>query len=187
MLVESIPYKGKTIEIHSDENCESPDTWGNRDAFLVYDHGSFSVERDNFNPETINDHCSDKKCLFYNGYFVFPVFAYIHSGVALSLSKNGYPFNYPFDTSMRGFVLIERQKGTYTRKQAIIVAEGIVKEWNDYLSGNVYGFDTGNDSCWGFYGDYETSGIIEEAKNSIDYEIKREGEKYGVQLELNLV
>ena len=30
------------------------------------------------------------------------------------------------------------------------------------------------DSCWSFYGDYEKSGIIDEAKGSIDEYLKKE-------------
>ena len=46
----------------------------------------------------------------------------------------------------------------------------MIKSWNDYLSGNVYGFIIEDEkgeqlgSCWGFYGDIEDSGIIKEAE-----------------------
>ena len=83
-----------------------------------------------------------------------------------------------FDVSFKGFALIKKAKGSYTMKKAYLIAEGIVEEWNDYLHGNVYGFITKDandneiDSCWGFYGDWENSGILDEAKNSIDYAVK---------------
>ena len=59
--------------------------------------------------------------------------------------------------------------------------EADVKIYNAYLNGEVYGYQIEpkdnnrlgcDDSCWGFYGDYEESGLLEEAKSSIDFTIK---------------
>jgi len=48
------------------------------------------------------------------------------------------------------------------------------------LSGNVYGFmiDELDESIWGFYGDYQTSGIIDEAKGIIDFEVEKRTKKH---------
>lgn len=53
----------------------------------------------------------------------------------------------------------------------------MIETWNDYLSGQVYGFqvykdDEQIDSCYGFYGDEGMKYAISEAKNIIDYNIK---------------
>ena len=52
-------------------------------------------------------------------------------------------------------------------------ALGLIQEWNDYLSGNVYGYvvedERGEhlDSCWGFYGDYNADGgCLSEARTA---------------------
>ena len=88
----------------------------------------------------------------FKGYHAFPVFAYIHSGVSLSLGKSEYPFTDPWDVSFKGFALIRQAKGQK-------MAEGLIESWNAYLSGNVYGYQVVDamgeemDSCWGFYGD----------------------------------
>ena len=49
-----------------------------------------------------------------------------------------------------------------------------------YLSGDVYGYQIENSEgddvclgCWGFYGDYETSDLLIEAKAEIDEEIEK--------------
>ncbi len=51
--------------------------------------------------------------------------------------------------------------------------------WNDNLSGNVYGYmiDEINEGCWGYYGDYQTSGLITDAKNAIDFVLVEETKK----------
>lgn len=189
-MKNSIEYKGHTIEIIQDEHAESPDTWGNDDCFLVYDHRQFCVERKGYDPEEIFETINRTKKLFFDGYYVFPVYAYIHSGVSLSLGKTSYPFTDPWDTSFSGFALVKQQKGwTYTRAKATKVAQSIVEEWNDYLSGNVYGYQITDpdgeetDSCWGFYGDPdENSSLMEQAKNAIDCEIKYAITKHLTQL-----
>lgn len=173
MIAHSEEYKGRTIEIMYDESPMSPEEWGNEDCFLVYDHRQFSVERKGYDPTDIFAHLEETKKFFYEGYYVFPVYAYIHSGVALSLGRTSYPFTCNWDTSYRGFALVKRQKGwTYTRTKAEKVAKSIVEEWNQYLGGEVYGYDTGTDSCWGYYGDEGRKEAISQAKACIDFEVK---------------
>lgn len=200
-----IEYRGLTIKIIQDEDAQSPKDWENDDAFLVYDHRDFNVEVKGFDPTEIFEYLKEsKKKMFpvltyakrplglnadskietrYDYYWVFPVYAYIHSGVSLSLGRTSYPFNDRWDVSFKGFALVKRQKGwTWTEEKAHKVAGGIVEEWNDYLSGNVYGFEVLDkdensiDSCWGFYGDPEKSGAIDDAKAYADAHI-REGIK----------
>ncbi len=154
--MSTLELNGYTIEVKQDEYSEGPEFWGNEDVFLVYDHRQFSVERKGFDAQEINDHCADTRRLFYKGYFVFPLYAYIHSGVSLSLGRS-YPHNCPWDTSMRGFVLVKRAE-FWSKAKARKAADSIVSEWNQYLSGDVWGYvvkdaqDNEVDSCWGFYG-----------------------------------
>lgn len=168
-VVSVIPYHDHNIEIVQDSSPQAPDEWDNSDAFLIYDHPDFCVKVKGFDAQEVFDSFIEKKKL-YDGYYVFPVFAYIHSGVALSMSRTNYPFTDQWDVSFKGFVLVKRQKGTFTPDKARELGRCIVNEWNTYLSGDVYGFrikDENNhvtDSVWGFYGDWKESGIINEAK-----------------------
>ena len=175
-------YRGCTIKIVQDEDAQSPDDWGNDDAFLVYDHRNFSVGREGFDPREIFESCSERKRMFYEGYYVFTCYAYIHSGVSLSLQRNNVGWWHGnWDTSSTGFVLVKRSKENkwWHKCKAREVAQATVDEWNEYLSGNVYGFQTfdaeGNDidSCWGFYGDPDGD-VLAEAKGSIDCHIRGE-------------
>lgn len=178
--LETIQLAGFTGKIFQDEMAESPDIWGNEDTFIVYDHRQFTVKRKGFDPETIFEALQNKRKTF-DGYWFFPVYAYIHSGVALSLGKNSYPFTCNWDTSFRGFALVKRQKGwTYTSNKAYKVAESLIEEWNQYLSGDVYGYQIegpdGNDldSCWGFYG-FEY--IKDEVRSLLAHHVRKAFEK----------
>lgn len=61
-----------------------------------------------------------------------------------------------FDSGQIGFLLVTREESEIPEPDKY--AEGMVEEWNQYLSGDVWGFTVedgdGNhiDSCWGFYG-----------------------------------
>lgn len=184
-MKEIIIYRGVAIEIIQDDMADSPDKWDNDDAFLVYDHRQFSVKRKGFEPREIFDHFQETKQKTYDGYWCFTVNAYIHSGVALSLGSE-YPFNDQWDVSTTGFALVQRKKGwTWTREKARKVAEAIVAEWNQYLSGEVYGYniEASGDSCWGYYGEYDSEGgCLDAAKDCVDVYIKNQRESHYQQL-----
>lgn len=168
MELEKIEYKGYTITAFQDDFCESPNDWYDEDEFIVYDHRDFEVVRDGFDPQEIYDAMENAEEPIYKGYFVFPLYACIHSGVSLSLSRSRYPHTCPWDTSFRGFVLVKRNDSTDEQT----IAERLVKLWNDYLSGEVYGYHSEigvGDSYWGEEGYKE---MIEDAKQEIDERIK---------------
>lgn len=182
-MEETINYRGIDIEIIQDEDPQRPDEWDN-DAFLVYDHRQFYVKKEGYDPREIFEALQEGAKL-YDGHWVFGVDAYIHGGVALSLA-NEAPFpDRSWDVSTTGFVLVKRMKGwSWTKEKARDIAMCVVEEWDDYCQGNVYGYkieETG-DSCWGFYGDPEKSGIIDEAKASIDCHIRHKRTSHWEQL-----
>lgn len=191
--LKEIQYKGYTIKIWSDTDAQSPEGWDNTDCFLIHEHRQFNVEVDGFEVDEVYETWKQGKN-FVSGkesYRIHPVFAYIHSGVALSLSKEEYPFTCRFDTSFAGFVLVKIQKGwSFRKEKSVKIAESVVEEWNDYLSGNVYVYEVVNkdneyvDGCGGYYGDIDKNGIISDAQSSIDSEISKKYSKWFKQLKI---
>ena len=170
-----------SYSIERDEYPTSPDEFNDYDScFLVYDHRDFTVKVKGYEPLNIYEYIAEGNPPIYDGYFVFPVYAYIHSGVALSLGKNSYPFNDSFDTSMRGFALVKKDSEyTPTSEAAQKVAQALVTEWNDYLSGNVWVYQVARngeivDSCAGFYGDEGKEDATNQAKEIIKHHQKEE-------------
>lgn len=169
------------IEIFPDESDDSPNDWGDEERFLVFDHRQFYVERKGFDPREIFMNGGKVK-----GFFVFNCYAYIHSGVALSVGDHSFP-DARWDVSSTGYWLVKREKGTWTRDAAFKAAQSLCDTWNQYLSGDVYGFkvskittcDKGHEheeeieSCWGFYGQEE---CMKEAESIVEFEIKYENE-----------
>lgn len=142
------------LKIWQDIDAESPNDWGSEDVFLVYDHRSFTIERDGFEPIEIHNYLTigidyKNEIIDYFKYWVFIVYAYIHSGVSLSLDNTDYPHNCKWDTSSTGYILVKKdilQQGAgniekdLTKEEATKYAESLIKEWNIYLNNEVYGF-----------------------------------------------
>ena len=104
---ETIKYKGFKIKTYYDEDPMSPQEMGDdSEVCLVYDHRDFCVRVKGFDPDDIFETFQTKN--IYQGFWIFPVYAYIHSGVALSLGRSGYPFNDRWDVSFKGFALVKR-------------------------------------------------------------------------------
>lgn len=178
--IQTIDYKGYKINICYDDVADSPQEMmmGDDNVILVFDHRDFNITHPDFNAREIFENGEKVK-----GYHVFRCYAYIHGGVALSVGSNSKWPDQKWDVSFKGFWLVKREKGTWTEKHARLRAEGWCKVWNQYLSGEIYGYsidspdEEGISSCWGYYGDPEESGLIAEAKHEIDFLIECENLK----------
>lgn len=156
-IVETIEKRKVAIaKIIQDEMAESPSAWINKDIFLVSGH------RDFYEPfpgeKGIDTQAYEKGYGEYKKtHRIFPLEAYIHSGVRLSLAGEG---NFPdrqWDVSTVGSVFVSKLEYN-TKEIARKAALSLIEEWNMYLSGDVYGVviedEDGNeiDYCWGYYG-----------------------------------
>lgn len=147
------------------------------------------------NPEEITD--EQVRQLLNPRYLILPLYLYDHSGLRMKTT----PFSCPGDSGQVGFIytsldhLIECygsqdpspafdsptrysfQDGIQRtlREAGKDVLECEVKVYDQYLSGEVYGWIAGDDSCWGYYGsDFEENGLLEAARDSIDARIVQE-------------
>lgn len=156
-----------SLEIVQDTDAMSPAEWEDS-MFLIADHSQFFVpptpKRRNFD---MSEEIAERK----QTHHIFPVEAYIHSGVRLALANCG---NFPdrqWDVSLCAVIFAARSEWK-TKSSAVKAALAKVNEWNEYLSGDVWGCvikdENGYtvDSCWGFYGhDYAQ----QEGKRMLEY------------------
>jgi len=108
------------------------------------------------------------------------------------------PFGCRFDSGQIGWIYITKdkiEKEGWTPEQAEKYLEGEVQVYDDYLTGNVYGYritdadGDDKDSCYGYYGDDGKEDMIKECKSTIDHLVKKQEERnllLGIQLELAL-
>jgi hypothetical protein len=129
-----------------------------------------------------------------NPLVILPLYLYDHSGITISTK----PFDCRWDSGQIGFIIVTKKeiKNTYDIKRCtkkwydkgVRIIENEVKTYDDYLTGQVYGYtlyedDNEVDSCCGFYGDdFWTNGISDNiGKNMIDV-LRSELEKeFGVE------
>lgn len=158
--VETLTHDGYVISIYRDEDARNP-----REEF---DHlGTLHVR----GPRCVAiDNNSSPWCTDTDDGIAIPLSINYHDGTLGECS----------DDMADGYIYVTRDKilseygakriSAKTRAHVIKVLEAELKEYNAYVTGDVFGYviydDAGNelDSCWGFYGiDY----CIESAKQSV--------------------
>lgn len=155
--VERFESSGCTIRIMYDADAQNPREEYDRASTIYYVStrqllGDEVVPRDDFG-DLIKDLESTPNTYTYR------LYAYVHSGVALSLSD----FNDPWDSGMCGVVHVSAKdiKNVWgdkapTEAQVREAVEAELVTWQAYLNGECYGFvieHSGEEleSCWGYY------------------------------------
>ena len=119
-----------------DNDPENPDEWGDDGLFLVHYHKQFWIDRKEMPKEQLAE-IYQNRTEETDKYHIFPVAAYIHSGVSLSLNDSFSSDPAGWDTSHVGAICASKEEWP-TREEAFKIAEGHIKVWNQYLSGEVY-------------------------------------------------
>jgi len=153
--------------VQDDSPAGDPDD-GDDALFLVHYHRSFDVRQDKVIIEDdLRRWYQGEKIAQEKEHWIFPVSAYIHSEVRLSLGNmrdaSGGFDGAGWDTSHVGAVLASKKEWR-TRKAAEKAALGKVETWNQYLAGDIWGcvlekydhekntIEGGRDDVWGYYG-----------------------------------
>jgi len=167
-IAENFKHNGYTVKLIADHDATAPDEFGDDGIILVTTKNRYfeRLHDGKSAPELDDDPEMKRK------YWAFPVYAYIHSGVALSLGRGGQ-FADPWDSGRIGTLFLAKSEWRYRTREtkknwsAEHYAKVHIETWNQYLSGDVWGFEITDadgkdiDSCWGFYGlDYARSEAI---------------------------
>lgn len=145
--LKTIEKNGLILKIFQDEVPDSSDPrdWDNLGTIVAFhrrydlgDKHSFSDE------EAVLAHIEE------TGAVALPVFMYDHSGISLSTSNAGYPFNCEWDSGQVGVIFVEKAKilEAYAvkeltddiRSKVIACLKGEIKVYSQYLNGEVYGY-----------------------------------------------
>jgi len=97
-----------------------------------------------------------------------PLYLYDHSGLTMSTG----PFSCPWDSGQVGWIVawaedVRKAFGVKAlngaiRKRVIKILEAEVRVYDQCLRGAVWGFEYGDDGCWGFFGDeLEETGLLD--------------------------
>ena len=184
---ESIEYKGHIIRIETDDSPLNPRTEFDNCCKMVCFHKNYKLgDEKDYNRSDYNSWDELKKDIVKqeNVVIIIPLYLYDHSGITISTT----PFSCRWDSWQVGFVYMTRESikndfgikrltlKALTKIQEIIKSE--VKVYDDYLTGNVYGYqiylkDNDNviDSCSGYFGyepDESKWDVLMDAKAIVD-------------------
>jgi len=204
--VDTIEYKGYTINIKHDCDAESPRVWDNLGKMICF-HRSYELgdkhdyKTDHFEGwDEIREHLiKEEGALLISELYLYDhTTQHIKIGSWHGLLSQGHA---EFDSGCVGFIYANKEmiltcyggekitKAKLKREQKGL--EGEVKVYNSWVEGSCYGWtvdDPGgeeiDDSCWGYYGcKWDENGIREARENAIDCEIvDREKEREKARL-----
>src|SRR6056297_2374601 len=166
-----------TVKVIMDECPENPrEAWDNLGTMVCFhsryklgdeDHGYNSRDFsgwDELEREIISDHGD---CV------ILPMYMYDHSGITVNTTG----FSSPWDSGQIGliFISLKEARKAYSWKKVTkarrahleLMLRSEVSLYDSYLQGEVYGYKVLDaegeelDSCWGFYGKPETSGLFD--------------------------
>jgi hypothetical protein len=198
--INTIEYKGYTIGIYPDQ-CNGPREWDNLCEFHCW-HRRMNLGDENYNPDTVDGERKLKDVLKQakkNNDIILPLYIYQHSGVALSLDNTTYPFNDQWDAGQVGYIIIRRKEALKEwgykimspkfRQKLIKQAHGEVQTYNQFLCGDVYGYQITNkdgedvESCWGYYGQESAE---TEAKSIVDHCVEQNKKEHQKKLKAQI-
>jgi len=205
-VVEERDYKDYKIKLVSDDCPESPRDWCNLGKMVCshrnYNLGDEQLKNSSFqeyfyNLCDIDEETPTEKAetILKENIVILPLYLMDHSG----LSINTCGFSCPWDSGQVGFIYCTLEKalqeftvtnkeegweaitvnfGKSLKQQILEVLEYEVQIYDDYLRGNVCGFEIHNeedeiiDSCYGFYPEHaqhdEFGYVFKEAESIID-------------------
>ena len=133
------PFGFEARYLVHDEDPISPNHYDDTKLFLVHYHRDFHVTNDPIirEDDVRRWYRDEGEIEQARTYHFFPVAAYIHSGVVLSLGDGRHFPDARWDVSRVGVVLASKAKWPDEAK-ARTSAESLITEWNSYLSGDVY-------------------------------------------------
>lgn len=170
----------RTLEIYPDEDPINPrdPKWQDNFGHMVCFHSRYSLGDENdLRPEDFNGWKDIENFLKKKkkAVIVLPLYLFDHGGITIRTNPSQFRAvdSMGWDWGKVGFIYCTRSdiKETYGKvtTESLMMAESLleaeVKEYDKYLTGEVYGFiltEDGEeiDSCWGFYGGIEQ--ILEE-------------------------
>jgi hypothetical protein len=161
MTAQEIKVDNISVEIIYDQFADSPRSWDNATKFVMFSNryhklpNELGISHDDYSSWDEMQEALDKEYKW-----VYPVYMYDHGGVSFSIT----PFGCKWDSGQVGFIA----SNDGTEHEAFTNATEELKEFNHYISGEVYGVrvfeDTEEiDSCFGYYGyDHRESGLFDE-------------------------
>lgn len=163
---------GYKVIVSYDTDPQSPREWDNLGTVVLRDNGY------NFGEETAGMHelraiANDKNCI------VLPIYLYDHSGITINTTG----FACRWDSGQVGVIYCTKADAirefgnkvctAKVRDKALKVLKAEIEELDQYIQGDVYGYQVFDpsgevvDSCWGYYGDADY--CLQEGESFVEH------------------
>lgn len=169
---------GFRVDVVYDNDPENPaKSWDMVGTLVLIDRCRYDFGHESADYETLQEIADDPNNI------VLPVYMYDHSGITIRTS----PFSCPWDSGQVGVMYCTKANAIHefgkkiltkkAREAAINCMVGEIETIDQYLTGQVYGFEVYDpdgsylDSCWGFYGDSDY--CLSEGLSSARYHEKQ--------------
>lgn len=190
--LQSEAYKGYTINVYQDEcDCNPRTEWDNFGHMVCF-HKQYNLgDKTSLTSDMFNSWGELEKYLYEEEQAAIVITLYMidHSGISIRAGRDFSDCDPgSWDSGAIGFIYCSKEdirkdwNIKHVTKTYLEMARDIlfseVKTYNDYLTGNVYGYVVTDregeeiDSCCGYFGDPEKSGLLESARAAIDYHIQ---------------
>lgn len=180
------------LEIFYDDSYDSPRTWDNLGKMVCF-HRRYNLgDKHDYNKDDYSSWAELKETLIesYNAKVILPLYLYDHSGITMNTTG----FSCGWDSGQVGWIFasedcIKKEYNVDVITDDILekvtkVLEGEVETYDQYLTGDVYGYRVSKievcdkgceheeelDSCWGFYG---MESVIEEGEKTLEYYLEK--------------
>jgi len=174
------------IEIYQDTDTESPREWDNLGTMVCFHRRYDLGDKHDYDSDDYSGWEEMKEAIIKQEkvHTILPLYLYDHSGITISTG----PFSCNWDSGQIGWIFVSKEKVKEEGMDESKVEDylkGEVKTYDQYLTGDVYGYriyevitcSLGHDheedlhSCGGFYGeDY----CLQEAKDIVNHLIEKE-------------
>ena len=191
-MEEIIKYKGFNIEIRQSTDPSDPREWDNNGIMICF-HKKYNlgdkndIDGNNFDSwDEMEEYLEREE----KAICIIPLRMYDHGGITISASTS-YPYNDRWDSGQIGFIYTTLKQLHYmghdwkkiTKRRMEKIGEWLLNEidvYDQYVKGKVFNYNIEDvDSCCGFYGyDHKKSGLLDAARESIDFHIIMERKKH---------
>lgn len=195
IVVKSFELDNAKLDIVLDECPDSPREWDNLTTMVCFHKRYRLGDMHDYRCEDYENWEELREAIVKNEdpLVILPLYMYDHSGITISTA----PFSCPWDSGQIGFVFVPKvqarenfmvkriSKKIRERCEEVMIAE--VKEYDQYLRGDIYGFvlykrehcdkchrdeDVLLDSCYGFYGyDITKNGILDHISPEVKAQV----------------
>lgn len=167
------------LRIFNDDMAENPRTMWDNAATMICFHKRYNLgDKHDYSQDDFEnwDELREQIEKDHEIAAILPLYLYDHSGITISTT----PFSCRWDSGQVGWVfmtMIDATLSELVREKAEQLIRAEVKEYDQYLTGDVYGFQLVEksicsecdkeheeilDSCWGFFGDdIKENGILD--------------------------